>query len=132
MISERARIAAVDRVESEGGLADPVFLCVMRLAEVVRLETQLLKAGGAVDFDALNRRKSHALMEFTQVARGVTDAPQLVAQISELRLLLAENAEILDRRLQATREIAMLILEQARKSESDGTYTMTSHGGGRK
>jgi hypothetical protein len=104
------------------GLA--LALCIERLEAIVRAETNLLKQGGNLDFEALNARKTHALMEFIQASRGAhpRNADGVIDGAERLRELLAVNAEILDRHLLATQEIAMLMIASIRHDDSDGTY----------
>lgn len=109
---------------------DALTRCIDRLREIIELETRILKQGGHVDFDALNQRKTHALLEFLQVSRTAPaqSATQIGDRIQSLRKLLAENALLLERRLQATQEITDLIVHHIRESESDGTYSIRSPG----
>lgn len=113
---------------------DALTRCIDRLREIIEAETRILKQGGHVDFDALNQRKTHALLEFLQVSR--TAPPQSASLVAErvqsLRRLLSENAQLLERRLQATQEITDLIVHHIRESESDGTYSVRSSGVTRK
>ncbi len=104
--------------------------CIERLNAIIEAETSLLKGGGALDFAALNARKSHALMEFIQASKGAraSDLAQFSHKAARLRELLASNAEMLERHLQATQEIAMLVIASIRSDESDGTYTIPRSG----
>lgn len=119
-----------DRIRSAGGEAsqDAFISCVARLENIIESETRILKGGGKVDFDVLNQRKMHALLEFLQVSRNASSGSMTRAaeRIKTLQKLLAENAELLDRLLQATQEITTLIVHHIRESESDGTYSMRS------
>ncbi|WP_363346633.1 hypothetical protein [Methylocystis echinoides] len=116
--------------ESAGAPEDAFSLCIGRLQDIIRVETGVLKEGKRLDFDALNQRKTHALLEFLQVSR--TAPPDAVrrasGRIRDLQRLLAENAQLLERRLQATQEITNLIVHHIRESESDGTYSIRSRG----
>ncbi|WP_424361532.1 hypothetical protein [Methylocystis parvus] len=119
-------------VGSEGD-ATPALalaLCIERLEAIILAETNLLKQGGNLDFEALNARKTHALMEFIQASKGarLRDADGVIDGAERLRELLAVNAEILDRHLQATQEIAMLMITSIRRDDSDGTYSARRHG----
>jgi hypothetical protein len=104
--------------------------CIGRLQQIIEAETLVLKEGRKPDFDALNQRKTHALLELIQVSRGAP--PQSVGHAAErigrLQRLLAENTQLLERRLQATQEIANLIVHHMRERESDGTYSIRSPG----
>lgn len=126
------RAATSDRSGADAMDAAPDALarCIDRLRDIIESETRILKQAGHVDFDALNQRKTHALLEFLQVSR--TAPPQSATQIGDrvqsLQKLLSENALLLERRLQATQEITNLIVHHIRESESDGTYSIRSPG----
>lgn len=114
--------------DEKEGAAPPrlaLALCIERLEGIIRAETDLLKQGGSLDFETLNARKTHALMEFIQASKSVrsSGADGVMEGTERLRGLLIANAEILDRHLQATQEIAMLMITSIRRDDSDGTYT---------
>lgn len=99
--------------------------CLERLEELISTETHMLRSGARVDFDALNQRKTHALLEFTRVARALKPgAPPSQGRLAALRDALGANTEALDLHLSAMREITRLIVETIRSDDSDGTYTM--------
>lgn len=104
---------------------DAFARCVDRLETIIRAETQILRRGGKIDFEALNLRKSHALLEFLRVSKSSTaqSAGRSAERVKTLQKLLADNAALLERRLQATDEVASLIVRHLRDSESDGTYS---------
>ncbi len=122
--SDRSGASAADASQ------DALRRCIDRLREIIESETRVLKQGGHVDFDALNQRKTHALLEFLQVSRTASpqSATQITDQVRSLQKLLSENAQLLERRLQATQEITNLIVHHIRESESDGTYSIRSPG----
>lgn len=99
--------------------------CLDRLEELISTETHMLRSGAHVDFDALNQRKTHALLEFTRVARALAPgAPPSRRRLAALRNALGANTEALDQHLRAMREITRLIVDTIRNDDSDGTYTM--------
>lgn len=112
------------------GGEDAFSRCIGRLQEIIEAETSVLKEGKKLDFDALNQRKTHALLEFMQVSRTASSEAlnHAAARIRDLQRVLAENAQLLERRLQATQEITNLIVHHIRESESDGTYSIRSQG----
>lgn len=114
--------------EIDGVSGDAFCRCLGRLKEIIEAETGVLKEGKGVDFEALNRRKSHALLEFMQVSRMATPQVESLTtdRMRDLQRLLAENAQLLERRLQATQEITDLLVRHIRESGSDGTYSITS------
>ncbi|WP_442754614.1 hypothetical protein ACNHKD_16720 [Methylocystis sp. JAN1] len=129
----------LDKAPETGAFAAPtdarpaqaLIHSIERLEAIVRAETNLLRQGGDLDFQTLNARKTHALVEFIQASKAV-DASRdddLAESVQRLRELLVANAEILDRLLQATQEIAMLTIASIRRDESDGTYSPRRPGG---
>ncbi|MEK4035347.1 hypothetical protein WOC76_06890 [Methylocystis sp. IM3] len=114
--------------ENEGLSGDAFFRCIGRLKEIIEAETGVLKEGKGVDFEALNRRKLHALLEFMQVSRMAAPRAESLTtdRMRDLQSLLTENAQLLERRLQATQEITDLIVRHIRESGSDGTYSIRS------
>lgn len=123
-----------DNSSSPGRIEDAFSRCISRLHEIIEAETLVLKEGKRLDFDALNQRKTHALLEFMQVSRTAPadSVAHAAGRIRDLQRLLAENSQLLERRLQATQEITNLIVHHIRESESDGTYSIRSPGMGRK
>lgn len=113
--------------EAERSL-DALFRCVDRVEIVVREEMEILKKGGKIDFEALNQRKSHVLLELLRFSKSfkAQNAIQSAPRLKALQKLLGENADLLARRLRATEEITGLILGHIRDSESDGTYSIRS------
>lgn len=112
--------------ESPASTADTAFIrCIQRLEEMIETETGILKSGARIDFEALNLRKTHALLEFTRVARNLPPQTSAQAQI-RLRALgerLAANTQVLEQHLLAMQEITSLIVDSIRNDESDGTYS---------
>lgn len=107
---------------------DAFSSCVDRAERVIRAEMETLKRGGKIDFDALNQKKSHALLELLRVSRGMTAdmTPHASQRVNSLQKLLSDNTELLAKRLQATEELTRLIVQDIRESESDGTYSIRS------
>jgi hypothetical protein len=125
MLSEKDEM---ERVDTAPILA--LERCINRLESIVETESRLLKEGGRLHFEAMNARKTHALLEFVLAAKGAQqdDLAPLRESARRLRASLAANAELLEKHLRATQEIAMLILAGIRQGESDGTYTVRSFG----
>lgn len=118
------------RVSGASAPAQALESCIGRLASIIESETQMLKEGGRLEFDALNARKAHALLEFVLASRSARpgETALLGESVRRLQESLAENKELLETRLRATQEIAQLILAGIRTEESDGTYTVRSLG----
>lgn len=107
-------------------LAEIAFIrCVERLEDLIDAETQVLRSCARIDFEALNLRKTHALLEFTRVARNLPPRASGLAQQRLNRLVekLGSNTEALQLHLHAMQEITCLIVESIRSDESDGTYS---------
>ncbi|MBY6240594.1 hypothetical protein [Methylosinus sp. Sm6] len=101
--------------------------CVERLIRLIEQETIALRGREAIDFDEFNARKAHALLEFSRAWRAFgapASAPSVESALTRLRARLAENAELLNDRLRAMREIAGIMIYTIEMAESDGTYTM--------
>jgi hypothetical protein len=100
--------------------------CVERLVRLIELESAALRTKAAVDFEEFNSRKAHALLEFSRASRAVgasSAGPAVEAGLTRLRARLAENAELLNHRLEAMREIAGIMICTIEMAESDGTYS---------
>jgi len=110
---------------------DQAFIhCVERLEALIETETQILRGLQPIDFETLNLRKTHALMEFLQMSRNIPGGVSLQARerIQSLQKLLAVNAETLERHLRAMQEITALVVKSIQEDASDGTYSMTRAG----
>lgn len=99
--------------------------CIDRLEETIETETRVLKSCARIDFEALNMRKTHALLEFTRVARNMPARPSEITRqrLAGLVQKLAANTEILEQHLLAMQEITDLIVTCVRNDHSDGTYS---------
>ncbi len=99
---------------------------IQRLEETVSEETALLKSHSSVDLNEYNARKSQGLLELTRALRtfDVRRADNdTVFQLQALRGALEANSAVLNLHLQAVREIATLVSDTIRESDSDGTYS---------
>jgi len=99
--------------------------CVERLEELIDSETRILKSCSRIDFEALNLRKTHALLEFMRVTRNMPPQTSSIAQLrlADLVKRLGANKDVLEQHLHAMQEITALIVDSIRKDESDGTYS---------
>lgn len=111
-----------------GRSPDAFARCLDRVEAVIQDEMKILKKGGRIDFDALNQRKLHALLELLCASKGATgqNTAHCATRLKSLQALLVENADFLARRLKATEEITEIIVKHIRDSESDGTYSIRS------
>lgn len=97
-----------------------------RLEEVVREETAALTRHTTADLEGYIAAKSHAALELSRALRGfdATTADQDTRErIGALRRQLDGNRALLDLHLRAVREIAQILTDAIRESESDGTYS---------
>lgn len=99
--------------------------CIERLEEMIDAETRILKSCTRVDFEALNLRKTHALLEFTRVAKNssLQATERSSRKLARLKERLAANTEALEQHLLAMQEIANLVVACIRNDDSDGTYS---------
>ena len=109
-----------------GSPHNDLSIAIERLIEMVHQETSSLRANdwsGLVDF---NRRKSQGLLELrraiTQRDNDAAAGPAL-AQLMVLQEALFENEIVLQRHLDAARQVSQIISEAATVAESDGTYS---------
>lgn len=107
---------------------DAFVRCLDRVETVIQDEMRILKKGGRIDFDALNQRKLHALLELLCASKGAAgqNTAYCETRLKSLQALLVENANFLARKLKATEEITEIIVQHIRDSESDGTYSIRS------
>lgn len=119
--SDRASDDQTHSSEAELALAR----CVDRLELLIDRETQALKTRVPIDFDDLNRRKTHALWEFSMMSRAMPagDSSIIADRLGGLRSKLSENAGQLDLHLRAMVEISGIMIRNIRMEESDGTYS---------
>ena len=105
---------------------------VERVAAILDAETEALGHGVPLDIAEFNHRKRHALLELTRGLRAFGD-PGPPAQgphealrdcLGRFAAKLERNRRALDTRLRAVREIADIIAQTIRESESDGTYSL--------
>ena len=122
-------VTAHDRAQGAHVLLDKAIL---RLAEIVDLETAALQSRAAVDLRDFNNRKSQGLHELNQIlrqlaGRGADGA--IIARLGGLRQKLEVNRSVLKMHLEAAREISTIVSDAIREAESDGTYS-AHHAGG--
>lgn len=116
-------------------MASIVFIdkIIEHLERVVREETEALNRNAGVDLRDHNLRKSQGLYTLTRALRRPDSQslnPATLAKLQDLRMALEANRISLSRHLEAVREIANLLSDVIRKSESDGTYDIPSSNGG--
>jgi hypothetical protein len=101
---------------------------VQRLEEAVEQETAALEARAAVDLNDFNNRKSQGLLDLNRALRQLGEAardPAVTTRLAALRARLARNQAVLKMHLDAVREVATIVADAIRESESDGTYSQS-------
>jgi hypothetical protein len=99
--------------------------CVERLDELLQKEEILINTGWPFDLDAINGVKAHLIHEFAQLSRTTSIAPsaELEVRLKEIMRKATRNSFILEQYFLAIQEISRLMIEHAKKEESDGTYS---------
>jgi len=102
-----------------------ILSCVERMEELLHKEEILINTGWPFDLDAINNVKAHLIHEFSQLSRTASIAPsrELEARLKELKRKATRNSFVLEQYFLAIQEISRLMIEHAKKEESDGTYS---------
>ncbi len=129
----RASEPAMDDRVVDTASQSTLLSALERLEDLVREETQALRAHADIDFAEISRRKSRSLLELTRIARAVP--PRLdtgtLQRVRVLRDALEQNFELLGLHLAAAQEVGSILHSAIREAESDGTYSTTmSYGRG--
>jgi len=106
---------------------------IQRIERLVDFETEALRTRAAIDLRETNNRKSQALLELDMIARALDGAhldPDIIARLKALRGKLEANRIMLNRHLEAVREVACIVADTIRDSEWDGTYSEFDASGG--
>jgi len=106
---------------------------MQRVEKLVDFETEALRKRAAIDLKQTNNSKSQALLELGMAARAIEGTelePELVDRLRSLRAKLEENRAMLNRHLEAVREVAGVIAETIKDGEWDGTYSQCDAAGG--
>jgi hypothetical protein len=96
-----------------------------RLEDLLERETGGLKSYSITELKELNHRKSQCLLELMRASRSLDGQPQsraLVERLAALRNTVDRNQAALQIHVDAVKEIATIISDTLRDTESDGTY----------
>ena len=95
------------------------------LGAVVDQETEALRMRAMIDLAEFNNRKNQGLLELNRALRGLDAgaASRVGARLAGLRAKLDVNRALLKTHLEAVREVASVVSEAIRDSDSDGTYS---------
>lgn len=99
---------------------------VERLELLVEEETAALRKATADDLRSFNNRKAQVLVELDRATKshaGLEPSEAMKARLGGLRQKLDLNRKTLKMHLDAVQEVALMLADQIRDSESDGTYT---------
>ena len=104
---------------------DSLDRAIEYLGAVVDQETEALRMRAMVDLGEFNNRKNQGLLELNRALRGLDAgaASRVSARLAGLRAKLDVNRALLKTHLEAVREVASVVSEAIRDSDSDGTYT---------
>jgi len=126
--------AAARAPASPSALAgSPVDRALEYLAAIVEQETTALRSRAAIDLADFNNRKNQGLLELNRALRALdpaTAGPAIAVRLADLRAKLDANRALLKTHLEAVREVASVVAEAIRDSESDGTYSASIRSGG--
>jgi len=120
---------AAEQIEPAGnGQQTPVTVTLSlidRLESLLERETGSLKGYTITELKELNHRKSQCLLELMRASRSLEGQPQsrvLADRLAALRATVDRNQEALQTHVDAVKEIAAIISDALRDTESDGTY----------
>lgn len=99
---------------------------VGRLELLIDQETSALRHASVNDLRDFNNRKAQVLVELDRVlatTAGQPPSPAMKVRLGSLREKLAVNRKTLKMHLDAVQEVAVMLSDQLRNADSDGTYT---------
>ncbi|WP_319567359.1 flagellar protein FlgN [Cohaesibacter marisflavi] len=102
-----------------------ILECVQRAIRAVSRETKALREEKNVDLRAHSDEKSRILLELSRLTEMVdvkTLSSSVTSELLVLRKLLDENQKVLQKHLEAVREITEVLSKAMLAAESDGTY----------
>lgn len=113
--------------EDRNGQIDAVLGgAVGRLEMLIDQETAALRHASVNDLKDFNNRKAQVLVELDRVmgtTAGQPPSAEMKARLGNLRDKLAINRKTLKMHLDAVQEVAVMLSDQLRNADSDGTYT---------
>ena len=113
-----------------GGSADRA---IEYLGIIVDQETNALRTRAAIDLAEFNTRKNQGLLELNRALRALdagATSRSVASRLADLRAKLDINRALLKTHLEAVREVASVVADAIRDSESDGTYSPSIRTGG--
>lgn len=106
------------------GLSDVIG----RLGYLIKEETAALQINDVEKLEVFSEQKNRILLEFNRAmiaAGNVSGIPGLFKDIENLRTHLAENKSMLKRQLTAVKDYSVFLEDEARRHETDGTYSQS-------
>lgn len=119
--SDGVQVPLTSLSESEERILD----CVQRAIRAVSKETKALREEKNIDLRAHSDEKSRILLELSRLTEPVDIkvlSSSVTSELLVLRTLLDENQKVLQRHLEAVREITEVLSKAMLAAESDGTY----------
>jgi hypothetical protein len=116
---------AIVPAKPAAGLGTPVDRAIEYLGAIVDQETDALRARAAIDLAEFNVRKNQGLLELNRALRALDagSSASITVRLASLRAKLDLNRALLQTHLEAVREVASVVAQSIRDSESDGTYS---------
>jgi len=130
MIGVAAPSAAFAGSTLSGGSIDRA---IEYLGIIVDQETNALRTRAAVDLAGFNTKKNQGLLELNRALRALdagATSRSVASRLADLRARLDVNRALLKMHLEAVREVASVVADAIRDSDSDGTYSppVRAHG----
>jgi hypothetical protein len=111
---------------ASAGSGGSVDRAIEYLGAIVDQETSALRARAAIDLAEFNNRKNQGLLELNRALRALdagSAKTSIAPRLAALRAKLDVNRALLQTHLEAVREVASVVAQSIRDSESDGTYS---------
>lgn len=111
-----------------GMSAAAVTEIVRRLIAIVEDETRHLRENNTSDIATYTARKNRTLLELNRAlasAEKRATSSSFFEAVEILRVRMAENKNELHRHLSAVKEFSGFLETEARRNETDGTYSMS-------
>lgn len=99
---------------------------VSRLETLIDQETAALRHASVTELKEFNYRKAQVLVEIDRAVSanaGLPPSPEMKARLGTLRGKLDANRRTLKMHLDAVQEVVVMVTDNIRNAESDGTYT---------
>jgi hypothetical protein len=114
------------------GPGGSVDRAIAYLGAIVDQETEALRARAVIDLAQFNNRKNQGLLELNRALRALDSGapnPSIASRLASLRVKLDVNRALLKTHLEAVREVAGVVADAIKDSESDGTYSPSIRNG---